>query len=50
MPDHFKLSDDEQANQKWVNYLEKEGVVVVRNVVTPEEVLQARSLFWDYLE
>mmetsp|Transcript_1355 Transcript_1355/g.1771 ORF Transcript_1355/g.1771 Transcript_1355/m.1771 type:complete len:337 (-) Transcript_1355:39-1049(-) len=50
MPDQFKLSDDDGKNQEWVDYLEQHGAVVVRGVISPEEVLEARSKFWDYLE
>ena len=50
MPEHFTLSDDDAANKEWVDFLAKEGAVVVRGVITEEEVLKTRELFFDYLE
>eukprot|EP00466_Bigelowiella_natans_P002039 jgi/Bigna1/90374/estExt_fgenesh1_pg.C_680075 len=41
---------DEKERAEGLQYLEKFGYVVAKGVLNTEEVVKARSLFWDYVE
>jgi len=35
---------------KWLEHLQQEGYVVVKDVLSPEQVIEARKLLWDGIE
>jgi len=40
----------EEGTKDWLNHLREHGYVVVKGVVSQEEVKTAKNLFWDWLE
>ncbi len=43
---HFELHE----NDKWLAELQKTGCVVLKNILTKEEVDKAEDSFWEWLE
>lgn len=48
MPEFFMNFELEHPN--WLDYLQQHGVVVVKNVLTKQEVQNSNDKYWEYLD
>ncbi len=47
--ERFYLNNEESIN-RMLKYLDERGYAIIAEVASPEEVVKARDLFWQYLE
>lgn len=45
-----KISVNREHIRAWLEHLESRGFVILRNIMSPSEITQAKSLFWDHIE